>query len=109
MGKPAFDLIIGCNSMESLGIVMNFKNKTITINEIILPIKNITYLTNKSKVKEAWTISNALAHDQISTEQATQCAMKILDANYKKADLQAVLQDNCTHLISAEIGVIQEI
>ncbi len=36
-----------------------------------------------------------------STEQATQRAIKILDANYKKADLQAVLQDNCTHLNSA--------
>ncbi len=35
MGKPEFDLIIGCNSMERLGIVMNFKTKTITIDEII--------------------------------------------------------------------------
>ena len=50
MGKPAFDLIIGCNSMESLGIVMNFKDKTITIDEIILPMKNIASLTDKSKI-----------------------------------------------------------
>ncbi len=25
MGKPVFDLIIGCNSMEKLGIIMDFK------------------------------------------------------------------------------------
>jgi hypothetical protein len=25
MGKPVFDLIIGCNSMEKLGIVLDFK------------------------------------------------------------------------------------
>ena len=25
MSKPVFDLIIGCNSMEKLGIVMDFK------------------------------------------------------------------------------------
>ncbi len=67
-----FDLIIGCNSMERLGIVMNFKNKTTTIDYIILPMRNITSLTNKSKIKEAWEISNALAHEPISTEQATQ-------------------------------------
>ncbi len=48
MGKPVFDLIIGCNSMEKVGIVMDFKTKTITIDEIILPMRNIANLTNKS-------------------------------------------------------------
>jgi hypothetical protein len=80
---------------------MDFKTKMITINVIILPMRNIYNLTNKSKVKEAWAISNALAHEPISTEQATQRAVKILDANYKKADLQAVIT-NCTQLNSAE-------
>ncbi len=94
MGKPAFDLILGCNSMETLGIVMDFKTKTITINEIILPMRNIESLTNKSKVKEAWALSNSLSHERISTEQATQLAMKIFDASYKKGDLQAVV-DTC--------------
>ncbi len=54
-------------------------------------MRNITNLTKKSKVKEAWAISNALAHEPISTELATQRAVKILDANYTKADLQAVV------------------
>ena len=67
MGKPVFDLIIGCNSMEKLGIVMDFKTKSINIDEIILPMRNINNLTNKSKVKVAWAISNALAHEPIST------------------------------------------
>ncbi len=101
VGKPVFDLIIGCNSMEKLGIVMDFKAKSITIDEIILPMRNFENLTNKSKVKEAWAISNALAYEPISTEQATQRAMKILDASYKKADLQAAV-DNCIHLNSVE-------
>jgi hypothetical protein len=108
MGKPVFDLIIGCNSMERLGIVINFKHKTITIDEIILPMRNIASLTNKSKIKEAWAISNALAHEPISTEQATQRAMKILDASYKKADLQAVL-NTCTHLNSAKKDKLLEL
>jgi hypothetical protein len=101
MGKPVFDLIIGCNSMEKLGIIMDFKAKTITINEIILPMRNTANLTNKSKVKEAWTISNALAHEPIRTELATQRAVKIFYANYTKADLQAVVT-NCTQLNSIE-------
>jgi hypothetical protein len=100
MSKPVFDLIIGCNSMEKLGIVMDFNTKSITIVEIILPMRNIANLTNKSKVKEAWAISNALAHEPISIELATQHAVKILDANYKTADLQAAVT-NCTQLNSA--------
>ena len=59
MGKPVFDLIIGCNSMEKLGIVQDFKAKSITIDEIIMPMKNINNLTNKSKVKETWVMCNA--------------------------------------------------
>jgi hypothetical protein len=85
--------------MEELGIFMYFKTKTITINEIILPLRNIINLTNKSKVKEAWALSNVLAHEPKSPEQATQCAVKILDANYIKADLQAVIT-NYTQLNS---------
>ena len=79
MSKPVLDLIIGCNSMERFGIVLDFKAKSITIDEIMLPMKNIANLTNRSRVKEAWAISNALAHEPISTELATQRAVKILD------------------------------
>ncbi len=64
-------------------------------------MRNIANLTNKSKIKEAWALNNVLAHEPISTELATQCAVKILDANYKKADLQAVVT-NCTHLNSIQ-------
>jgi len=109
MGKPVFDLIIGCNSMESLGIVMNFKDKTITIDEIILPMRNIQELTKKPKVKEAWAMSNVLAHEPISTELATQRAVKILDANYTKADFQVVLEENCNHLNSVEKNKLLEV
>ncbi len=46
MGKPMFDLITGCNSMEKLGIGKDFKTKAITIDEIILPKRNIANLTS---------------------------------------------------------------
>ena len=101
MSKPVFDLIIGCNSNEKLGIVLDFKAKSITIDEIILPMRSIANLTDKSKVKEAWAISNALAQKPISMELATQNAVKILDANYTKADLQALVT-NCTQLNSID-------
>ncbi len=101
MGKPVFDLIIGCNSMEKLGIALDFKARSITIDEIILPMRNINSLTNRSNAKKTWAISNALAHEPVSTELATQRTVKILDANYTKADLQSVVT-NCTKLNSVE-------
>ncbi len=33
-----------------------------------------------------------------STQDATKCATWILDAKYKKGDLQAIVRDNCKHL-----------
>jgi hypothetical protein len=39
-GMPVFDLIIGCKTMMELGIVLDFKNKEITIAEIILPMRD---------------------------------------------------------------------
>ncbi len=45
--------------------------KTITIYDIILPMKNIASLTDKSKIKEAWAVSNALAQEPTSKELAT--------------------------------------
>ena len=51
MSKPVFDLIIGCNSMEKLGIVLDFKARSITIDEIILPMRSIANLTDKSNLR----------------------------------------------------------
>ncbi len=33
-----------------------------------------------------------------STQDATKCALRILDAKYSKADCQSVVRDNCKHL-----------
>ncbi len=33
-----------------------------------------------------------------STQDATECVTRILDAKYSKADLQSVVRDNCKHL-----------
>ena len=51
---------------------------------------------------EIEVLSNSLAKkkEPKSIEEATQRAVRILDANYKKADLQAIVNDNCTHLNS---------
>ena len=45
MTKPVYDLILGCKTMNELGLVLDFRTKEITIDEIILPMRDINSLT----------------------------------------------------------------
>ncbi len=42
--KPQYDLILGVKTMKKCGIISDFKNKMITIDEVKLPMRNINYL-----------------------------------------------------------------
>ena len=46
MTKPVYDLILGCKPMKELGIVLDFRTKQITIDEVILPMRNINSLAS---------------------------------------------------------------
>jgi hypothetical protein len=100
LGKPVFDLILGTKTMSELGIVLNFKSKIITLDEIELPMRSIHELPTSRKKALAFSNSLAKSKEPRSIEEATQRVVRILDANYKKADLQAIVRDNCTHLSS---------
>ncbi len=95
--KPQYDLILGNETMEELGIVLDFKNKTITIDEITLPMRNINLLQDSSML-HGLKLNNSLAKETLSTLDATKRVTRILDAKYAKADLQSVVQNNCKHL-----------
>ena len=43
-------------------------------------------------------LNNSLAKEPISTKDATNCAVRIVDAKYDKADLQSIVNNNCKHL-----------
>jgi hypothetical protein len=100
--KPLFDLILGTKTMDELGIILNFKDRVITIDEIDLPMQSIKNMPTSRK--KTLVLNHCLANsmEPKSTEEATNRVVRILDANYKKADLQSVVKDNCTHLTSNE-------
>jgi hypothetical protein len=95
--RPQYDLILGTNIMKELGIVLDFKAKMITIDEVILPIRNINNLQGASMLR-ALKLNHSLAMEPHSTQDATNCAMRILYAKYNKAYLQSVGKKNCEHL-----------
>ncbi len=46
--KPQYDLILGTVTMKEFSIILNFKDKMITIYEIIVLMKNINNLQGAS-------------------------------------------------------------
>jgi hypothetical protein len=76
---------------------MEFKAKTITNDESILPMRNINLLYGASIV-HAIKLNNSLAMESKSTLDATKHVTQILDTKYNKADLQSIIRDNCKHI-----------
>ena len=62
-------------------------------------MRDISKLSTRAKIERAWMAkNNVMIHEPKSTLEATQQVVKILDAKYEKADLNAVEADNCKHL-----------
>ncbi len=77
--KPQYDLILGSETMKEYGIILDFKAMTKTIDEIILPMRNINNLQGSSTLC-VLKLNHSLAMEPQSTQDATKCAMQILDA-----------------------------
>jgi hypothetical protein len=95
--KPQYDLILVVKTMKKYGIILDFKDKMITVDEVKLPMRNINYLQGSS-ILHALRLNHSLAMEPHSTKDTTKCVMRILDAKYQKADLQFNVGDNCKHL-----------
>ena len=52
MTMPMYFLILGCRTMKELEIVLDVRTKEISIDEVILPMRDINSLT-KSKMERA--------------------------------------------------------
>jgi hypothetical protein len=99
---PMYDRIIGKQTMHNLGVKLDFQEKTITIDAILLPMRNIANLQLKPRITRALRENTCFAQEPISTRSATRRMVKILDAKYEKADLTAIIRENCSHLTASE-------
>ncbi len=71
--KPQYDLILGTETMKEFGIILNFRGKMITIEKIILPMRNINNLQDSS-ILQALRHNHSLAMELQNTQDATLCA-----------------------------------
>ncbi len=68
--KPQYDLILGTETVKEFGIILTFRDKMITIDEIILPMRNINNLQGSS-ILGALRHNHSLAMEPRSTQDAT--------------------------------------
>ncbi len=90
--------------MHDLGVKLDFQEKTITIDDILLPMRNIANLPIKPRITRALRENTCFAQEPISTRSATKCMVKILDAKseYEKADLPAIIREDLSHLTASD-------
>jgi hypothetical protein len=72
---PMYDLIIGKQTMHNLGVKLAFQEKTITIDKILLPMRNITNLQVKPRITMALRENTCFAQEPISICSATTCVV----------------------------------
>jgi hypothetical protein len=99
---PMYDLIIGKQTMHDLGVKLDFQEKTITIDKILLPMRNIANLQLKPRITRTLRKNTYFAQEPISTRSKTKRMVKILDAKYEKADLPAIIRENFSHLKASD-------
>jgi hypothetical protein len=95
---PLYNLIIGKQTLHDIGAVLEFKERTITIDDIFLPMRNINNLQLKPSISRALKLNSRFAQEPASTCNATKRVLEILDAKYDKAELPSIVKNNCAHL-----------
>jgi len=96
---PLYDLIIGKQTLHEIRAELDFKEKTIIIDNILLPMRNIVNLQLKPSITRALWHNTCQAQEPVSTRNATKRVIdEILNAKYDKANLPAIVRDNCSHL-----------
>jgi hypothetical protein len=89
---PFYDLIIGKQTLHDIGAVLDFKERLITIDDILLPMRNINNLQLKPSISRALKLNSSFAQEPASTRNATKRIVEILDAKYDKVDLPSIIK-----------------
>jgi prenyltransferase beta subunit len=91
--KAMFDLIIGLDLMEALGIDMSFKENTITWDDVTIPMKERGLVTD---VNAREIIFHTAVQSPIIMK-AERRQKSILDADYSKVDIDETV-DQLEHI-----------
>jgi hypothetical protein len=103
---PLYNLIIGKQTLHGIGAMLDFKERTITIDDILPPMRNINNLQLKPSISRALKLDSSFAQEPASTHNATKRIVEILDAKYDKADLSSIVKNNCACLSTSHHNLL---
>jgi hypothetical protein len=89
---PLYNLINGKQTLHDIGAVLDFKERIITIDDVLLPMRNINNLQLKPSISRGLKLNSSFAQEPTSTRNATKLFVEILDAKYDKADLPSIVK-----------------
>ena len=87
-----YDMIMGRDLLSELGFIIDFQNQTTKWDEVTIDMKNIDSTFETSYQME----------DPVDVQQQTSRVQTILDAKYEAADLEEIVQKDCSHLSTTE-------
>ena len=85
-------MVIGRDILSSLGMDISFKERTISWEGISIPMRDFDTLRKYQLSKTELKAFISETEEPVVTQKATDRIIKILDANYQKADLKVVVQ-----------------
>ena len=85
-----YDLILGRDIMLKLGIDLSFEKKSLSWEGTEIPMRDYNKLKRWNLSKHEVKAIIQARNEPVVTEQATQRVIRILDANYRKANLKTV-------------------
>jgi hypothetical protein len=85
---PMYDLIIGKQTMHHLGVKLDFQEKIITIDEILLPMRNIANMQLKPRITRALRENSCFAQETTSTRSKTKRVVEIWTLSMRKQIFQ---------------------
>ncbi len=77
------------NRLQGIGVLKRQSSSQWASPTFIIPKKALRHNTSQ-------------AQEPVSTRNATKRAIEILDAKYDKANLPAIVKDNCSHLTPSQ-------
>ena len=96
---PHYDLIIGMASLAKLNVVLDFNQRTLTMDGLTTPMRTKSDMDREcNNLYEQFkqVLEPSRAREQVD------CVKEILDAVYEKADLPRVVHEQCDHLSPEE-------
>ena len=85
----AYDIILGRDILQELGIVLDFNMQIVIWNHACISMKPVDCKTNDS-----WAITDPEDVDDMVSQLTGEQYRNVIDAKYKKANLNKVLEFN---------------